>query len=129
MTAFNLPKFIVDYPELKRHMRRDIWVLNALGALVMLLVKPEFTLFYLGGTIIGYAYLWSLFLSTECPERKLAVFLSVTRMFFAAFLVVAMGQFRLWETGVVFCGFLSYKLILILEIVRFSVGKELNSGK
>ena len=125
----DLPKFIVAYPELKSSLNRHIWIWNGIVALLLFALHRAYVLPYLLGAMVGYGYLLSLFLSAEYPQRRLTIVLSVLRMAVAGFLIVAMGQFRIFETGVVFCGFLSYKIVLILEIVRYSVGMKLNSGK
>lgn len=124
-----LSNHIVQYPLLKSRLLRFTWIPGLLISIPLFLIYPALGIHFVYGIGLGYLYLLSLFMSTEAPKRRLAGVLSVTRMAAFSFFIAFMGQFKPLETCVVFCGFLSYKLVLVLETVRFTVGIKLNRGK
>ncbi len=111
----------VQYPELKTRLIRNTLIWSALVTGILLIVYPKVVRPYVLGALLGYAYLFSLFLSVESPKRVFTIIISMIRMAIVSFLIVWIGQFRLLEIGVAFCGFLSYKIVLVLEFIRYSV--------
>lgn len=126
---FYLPKRIVNYPELKSHVIRATWVVGGIGSVGLALFNPAMAILFAAGAMLGYGYLLSLFLTAEAPQRRMAGLFSIVRIGIASVLIALLGQFKPLETGVVFCGFLSYKVVLVLEFIRFSIGIQRNSGK
>ncbi len=126
---FYIPENIVDYKALKGRLIKHLIILDIIAVIALWMMHPAFLPRYVMGAILGLGYLFSLFFSTEFPERRLAIGLSIVRMSTVSFLIVMLGEFKLLETCVVFCGFLSYKLVLVLEFVRYSIGIKFNSGK
>lgn len=119
----------VDYADLKFRLLNTTWMVGAVGAVIVLFTLPKMVMPFIMGVIVGYGYLFSLFMSAEVPQRKLSIALSIIRMATVSFLIAWLGGFGLLNTCVVFCGFLSYKVVLVLESVRHSVGITLNRGK
>jgi hypothetical protein len=116
-----LAKTIVEYPRFKRQLLTQTAFL-ALGVSLILLLKwPHALMPYVMGVIISYGYLLSLAVASEMPQRKLAIGLSIFRVAIVSFLIVWVGQFQVFATGVVLAGFLSYKIILTLLMVRHTV--------
>jgi hypothetical protein len=125
---FYIPRDGVDYPNLKSRLYRYTPIFSSAVTLTLFCVSQKWALAFLYGSILGLGYLWSLFLSTEAPKRKLTTVITVLRMVTVSFLIVWLGHFELHETCIVFLGFLSYKVVLVLEYVRYSVGMKLSRG-
>jgi hypothetical protein len=85
-------------------------------------------LFFMGLSI-GFGYILSLFLTVESGQRKFTQVLSIFRMLIVSFLIVWVGHFKLLETSIVICGFLSYKVVLSLEFIDSLIGSKEHRGK
>lgn len=120
---------VPEYPQFKMALVRNMVIVCAVITLLLLVFYPTYAIYYSLGSTVAFCYLFSLFLSVEAPKRRLTIILSIIRMALVGFLLVWLGQFRLLETTVVFSGFLSYKCVLVAQIVWYSVGTKLKSGK
>lgn len=125
MFTMTLPEF----PQFKMGLIRKTILFSVAVTLLLLIFYPAYAIYYSLGTAVAFGYLFSLFLSVEAPKRRLTIVLSIIRMALVGFLLVWLGQFRLLETTVVFSGFLSYKCVLVAQIIWYSVGTKLKSGK
>jgi hypothetical protein len=73
------------------------------------------------GMALGWVNLILLIRSAEKPREKAQAGMSVVRMMGLGYLIVLAGQGNTFETSVVIAGFLSYKLILLWEILHKGV--------
>ncbi len=119
----------LTYPELKQTLLLGTAVLGILLGILLWVISPEWVLPFLKGVLLGLGYLYTLCLTVETPKRGFTIFISITRAALFGFLIVYFGQFRLWETGVVFCGFLSYKIMVIWAVIRASIGIRSHRGQ
>lgn len=126
---FHLAQRAVQYEALKARLFKNTGIISVLMGLILVFTMPQQLLFLWAGTLMAYGYLFALSFQAEFPQRRLAVALSIIRMATVSFLIVWVGQFKLLETCIVFCGFLSYKIVLVLEFVRHSVGIQFHRGK
>lgn len=124
-----LPKNAVDYPTFKTRLVRNLLIWALFSTLAVFLFYPAWVSHYVLGVGLGFGYLWSLFRTVEYPQKKLSQVFSMVRILCVSFLIVWGGQFKLLDTCIVFCGFLSYKVVLVLEYVRYSVGIKFYRGK
>jgi hypothetical protein len=122
----DFPQNREDYLLFKSKLSKTMWIYNLLVTLLVLCLWPHAVLPYIKGALLGYVYLFSLFVSAEWPSKGMAIALFFIRMLTVSFLIVWFGQFTLYDTCVL--GFLSYKIVLTLEFVRYSVGINQNSG-
>ncbi len=126
---FYFTKRIFQFSKLKNRLYVGMLILNLwLGSLIAI-KWPEYLEPYLWGALLSYGYIFSLARMIELPKSKLAIALSVIRMVSVSFLIVFAGEFKLLDTCVVFCGFLSYKIVLFVEVIRQNIGITFKSGK
>jgi hypothetical protein len=125
---FFIRQAIVKYPDLKAKLLRKTWLVAVLLAAPFVFLNHHQAFLVITGGMLAYAYMLSMFFATEFPQRRLAIGLSIIRMATVSFLIVWTGQFKLLDTCVVFLGFLSYKIVLVLEFIRYSVGIKLHRG-
>ncbi len=102
--------------------KRALWLRMAVTASLFLgaiawqypqVLKPA-----IGGVLIGVFFLWSLMYTADHPRGRLQIVFSLTRMLLLAYLIVKLGHLRVLDTTVVICGFLSYKVGLVMEYAR-----------
>lgn len=124
-----IPKQALDYKTLRGRATRNTLIVAAAWTLLWLVIRPEWGVLAGLGGVMSYCYLLSLFLTTEAPNRKLTIVVSTLRTVTVSFLIVFAGQFRLLDMCLVFSGFLSYKVVLIVEYIRHSIGFRPNRGK
>lgn len=123
------PNQVIPFPEFKAALIRHTWIWSVLATLIVAIAFPTLLRPFVIGVVTGYLYLKSLIFTTEHPQKRWAFVISMVRMVFVSFLIVNVGQFKLLDTCVVFLGFLSYKVVLIVELLRRSVGFKRSSGK
>lgn len=99
-----------------------VWGLSMLGAAILwtavgALFWPAHLETLWAGILLGFGFLVTLMGNAHLPLGKFQIVFSLTRMLLFAYLIVYAGQFNVSEIGVVFCGFLSYKMVLLMDIV------------
>jgi hypothetical protein len=90
-------------------------VVNFVSVLVLSVTQTAGLVYYMAGATLGLLFLITLFFSVEHPRGKAQTVMSIGRMIGMAYIIVALGNFNIWQTFIVICGFLSYKLVLVLE--------------
>ncbi len=93
-------------------------VVSSLFLISITIYEPHFLKYALAGICVGIFFMGSLMFSAEHPKGREQVVFSLTRMVLLAYIIVMLGDFRLQETGIVICGFLSYKVGLVIEYVK-----------
>ncbi len=112
----------IEYSLFKEKLLKRTLLVGILASGIIAIFSLEDAFLLIKGALIGLAYIFSLFMYVETPHKTLAVMLSIVRMLIVSFLIVWIGHFRLWDISIVFCGFLSYKGVLIFEMVRSVLG-------
>jgi hypothetical protein len=109
-------------------------LLNAAILTFFAFAQPHWFLYLLGGMFVGYGYLASMALQNRIIQfRPAMIGLSILRMLTTSMLVVWIGHLdpgaaepKIYETGIVIVGFLSYKLVLFIEYWRISRSRQKN---
>lgn len=108
---------VLSYPDLKRRL----WRYQIVTAFVMggffLWYQAALLPWLVGGVVLGSFFLGSLMFSAEYPRNHVQFVFSLFRMVLLAYLIVCIGNFKFLETAVVICGFLSYKVGIVIETV------------
>ncbi len=108
----------IDFTALKRVLWIRMAVISSLFLISIMLYDPYFIKYAVSGIFVGIFFLGSLMFSADHPRGRVQVVFSLTRMVLLAYIIVMLGDFRLQETGIVICGFLSYKVGLLIEYVK-----------
>ncbi len=111
----------IDFKALKRVLWIRMVIVSSLFLVGITFYQPHFFKYALAGICVGIFFLGSLMYSADHPRGRVQVVFSLTRMVLLAYIIVMLGDFRLQETGIVICGFLSYKVGLLIEYVKQAV--------
>lgn len=104
--------------EFQQFYRRTVFrtlIVNGLLIITASVLAPHWVEYLIYGMVFGLFYLWSLGWNARHPKGNFQFVFSLTRMMLLAYGIVCAAKFRILETGVVICGFLSYKIVLLVE--------------
>lgn len=119
VTPQGLPHFFVqDGARYRQGLLRGTLFMNGLGLTLFSLFWPDMVLYYGAGVLLGWGYVWSIWKNAHQPIPKIQFAWSVGRMFFVSLAVVLLGGFQLLQSTVVMVGLLSYKWVLLGQMLR-----------
>ncbi|MBY0403588.1 MAG: hypothetical protein K2X66_06785 [Cyanobacteria bacterium] len=108
---FDIVKIGKQYPRIW-FLTAVVWLFMGVGVAIF---SPDNLISILKGLVLGTFYQFFLMKNALVPLGKFQIVFSLTRMVLFAYLIVYIANFNFLETGVVICGFLSYKLVLMGE--------------
>ena len=124
-----LPQLLIPYSQFKPDFIRHLVVISTVLTLAVTCFKPAWGVYFGAGAGLGILFNLSMFLTVEAPKRSWVLALTAGRVVTVGFLIVLLGRFGLSNILIVISGFLSYKIVLIIQFIRYSVGLSPSRGK
>jgi len=94
---------------------RQLIVLDTLGMVLVWQLYPKAVIPFGLACLLGALNIGSLFFNASVPQKKLQSLFSLVRIVGMAYALVKIGHGNMTVLGLVMMGFLSYKILLVVE--------------